>query len=111
MERFGFRYELRFDLCISNPSLLLILSAGALALPSNHTKCHGDSWPNIAAYSDSACMNEVSPSQDFKGCVSIGFTSKYVGVNWVNWPVSMDAFDAFKDVSTYTLSHDPLSGY
>ncbi|KAK3175251.1 hypothetical protein OEA41_002498 [Lepraria neglecta] len=48
---------------------------------------------------DSACINQLSPLQDFKGCVSIYLTSKYVGINWGNWPVGMDAFDAFKDNS------------
>jgi hypothetical protein len=81
------------------PSLLILaLSAGALALPSEIAK-RKSGKPTIAGYSDAACQNQVAVFQTIDGCVSIGITSKYIGINWGSWPNGIDAFDAFTDVS------------
>lgn len=81
------------------PSLLILaLSAGALALPSENVK-RKSGKPTIAGYSDAACQNQVAVFQKIDGCVSIGITSKYIGINWGSWPNGIDAFDAFTDVS------------
>ena len=81
--------------------ILLALSAGALSMPSSLSPRKHDSHPSIAPYKDGICTQQAGPSQDFnqnsQACVKIAYTEDNVGINWGDWPESMNSFDVFTD--------------